>query len=254
MIEWHVDKTHADREEFSGFASLDSTFTLVGEQITSDKLSAVIRVSLGSTRYYVKRYRASGLALRNMIGKSRAECEWKNLRRFAAWGIPTASVVACGQESSLGVFVRGAIITEEIPDTLDLREYAQRHPELLRDRNGFRAISQQVAHIVKTLHAHRFTHNDLFWRNLLIRRPSAEVFLIDCPNGAFWFGPVLGYRIIKDLANLDKLAREHLSRNQRLRFYLDYAGKSRLDEEGKRVVRKVLHAYHRRRMRKGIEP
>lgn len=252
MIEWHVDKDYADSEESSCFASIDRTFALVGEQITSDKISEVIRISLGSTRYYVKRYRARGLALRNLIANSRAECEWKNLRRFAAWGLPTASVVACGQERRLGAFVRGAIVTKEITDTLDLRQFAQQHPELLRDRNRFRTIGQQVARIVRTLHSHRFTHNDLFWRNLLIRPRTVEVFLIDCPNGAFWSGPVLNYRIIKDLANLDKLAREYLSGSQRLRFYLDYAGKSRLDDEGKRIIRKVLHAYHRRLMRKRI--
>lgn len=252
MIEWHVDEDYADKQEASCFASLDKTFALVGEQITSDTISEVIRVAVGSTRYYVKRYRARGLALRNLIGNSRAESEWKNLRRFTAWGIPTAPVVACGQERRLGTFVRGAIITEEITDTLDLRQFAQRHPELLRDRNGFRAISQQIARIVRTLHRHQFTHNDLFWRNLLIRNSSTEVFLIDCPNGAFWCGPVLSYRIVKDLANLDKLARQHLSGSQRLRFYLDYTGKRHLDDEGKRIIRKVLHAYHRRLMRKRI--
>jgi hypothetical protein len=42
-----------------------------------------------------------------------------------------------------------------------------------------------------------------------------------CPAGTFWWGPFLRYRIVKDLACLDKVAKYHLSRTQRLRFYLN---------------------------------
>jgi hypothetical protein len=42
------------------------------------------------------------------------------------------------------------------------------------------------------------------------RRPGAAV-LIDCPNGDFWRGFWLKYRITKDLACLDKVAKYHLS-------------------------------------------
>jgi hypothetical protein len=56
----------------------------------------------------------------------------------------------------------------------------------------------------------------------------------------------LRYRIVKDLACLDKLAKYHLSRTQRLRFYLDYAQKKRLDDADKRRIRKVLRFFEGR--------
>ena len=70
--------------------------------------------------------------------------------------------------------------------------------------------------------------------------------MIDCPNGAFWRGPLLRYRIVKDLACLDKIGKYRLSRTQRLRFYLDYAGHDRLSAADKRRIRKVLKFFEGR--------
>ena len=114
MIEWSVDPAYAEGAAAARFASLDDTFAVGGEQITSDKVSEVLRVTIDATRYYVKRYRRRGFALRNALGPSRIESEWKNLQRFTDWGIPTAAVVASGQERRLGLFARGAMVTEEI--------------------------------------------------------------------------------------------------------------------------------------------
>ena len=252
MIEWSVNPAYAKRTAAVRFASLDDTFAVGGEQITTDKVSEVVRVTIDATRYYVKRYRSRGFAIRNVLGNSRVELEWTNLQRFSDWGIPTASVVANGQERRFGLFARGAMVTEEIAGTVDLVKLARTRPEQVRDRSWFDGLGRQVAHIVRKLHARRFTHNDLFWRNLLLQVETGKVFLIDCPNGAFWWGPVLRYRIVKDLASLDKLGRIHLSRSQRLRFLLDYTGKSRLDTDAKRLIRSILQAHRRRQLRKRL--
>tara|TARA_Y100000780_G_scaffold102505_1_gene92997 strand:- start:7 stop:306 length:300 start_codon:yes stop_codon:yes gene_type:complete len=91
------------------------------------------------------------------------------------------------------------------------------------------------------MHDQGFTHNDLKWRNLLVDDQAlANVYLIDCPAGSFWWGPMLRYRIIKDLACLDKLAKHHLSRARRLAFYKMYLGKARLDSEDRKQLRAIL--------------
>ncbi|MNR58917.1 hypothetical protein D3C85_1800530 [compost metagenome] len=51
---------------------------------------------------------------------------------------------------------------------------------------------------------------------------------------------MLRYRITKDLACLDKVAKYHLSNTQRLRFYLQYRGRERLNESDKRRIRHVV--------------
>jgi tRNA A-37 threonylcarbamoyl transferase component Bud32 len=233
------------------FASLDDVFSLEGQQITQDSLSDVIRVEIEAKGYYVKRYTgAASNPLRRWLSFPRVRLEWMNLKKFAAWGIPTADLIGYGMESQLGAFVRGALITEEIPGTTDLARLAQRGDARLRDRSWVDAISRQVARITRLLHDHRFAHNDLQWRNLLVSSNEApQVYLIDCPSGRRWIEPFLGYRIVKDLASLDRLASQHLSKTQRLRFYLYYAGHDRLNASDRKRIRKILRFNRRIRIR-----
>ena len=46
MIEWSVDPAYAEGAAAARFASLDDTFAVGGEQITSDKVSEVLRVTI----------------------------------------------------------------------------------------------------------------------------------------------------------------------------------------------------------------
>jgi len=224
---------HAD------FGSLEAVFALEGERITQDPLSNVIRVERDGVRFYVKRYHGAGKGLRRFVGRPRVKAEWQNLKLFAKWGIPTAEIVAFGLERRGGSFVRGAMITRELPDTENLWMLAYLKDPRLRDRAWVDHISRQLARSTRLMHEHRFTHNDLKWRNLLVN-DQGELFFIDCPTGAFWFGPPLRYRIIKDLACLDKLGKVELSRSQRLRFYLQYRDKPRLERDDKRQIARVL--------------
>jgi hypothetical protein len=50
----------------------------------------------------------------------------------------------------------------------------------------------------------------------------------------------------KDLACLDKVAKQVLSRTQRLRFYLQYRGRQRLNQVDKRRIRQVLRFFEGR--------
>jgi hypothetical protein len=223
----------------SAFGTLEAVFALEGERLTSDPLSEVIRVEFGGVRYYVKRYWGAGKGLRRYLGRPRVKAEWQNLKLFAKWGISTAPIIAYGLERRGGAFVRGALITREIERTLDLAEIANRQDARLNDYGWVMQLSRQLANSTRTLHDHHFTHNDLKWRNLLVN-DKAELFFIDCPTGTFWWGPLLRYRIIKDLACLDKVASKVLSRTQRLRFYLQYRGCQRLNSGDKKRIRQIV--------------
>lgn len=235
--------TGAETALHTAFGSLDAVFALTGQRVARDPLSEVLKVEVAGRHYYVKRYHGAGKHLRRWLGRPRVKAEWQNLRHFAAWGIPTATVVAWGMERRLGAFARGAMITAELPRTTDLAKLALAHDPRLKDRRWVAGVSRQLAAITRTLHAHRFAHNDLKWRNLLVDEGGEGVeprlYLIDCPGGMFWRGPLLAYRIVKDLACLDKVAKYHLTRTQRLRFYLDYAGKRRLDAADKARIRRI---------------
>jgi tRNA A-37 threonylcarbamoyl transferase component Bud32 len=239
MSPWRV-LPGADAAAASRFADLDAVFALEGEIVAKDSTTRTVRVEVNGRRYYVKRYHGLGKKpLRRWFGTPRVQLEWENLQRFADWGIPTAQLVACGLESQGGRFVRGALITAEIPNTTDLGKLARSHDPRLQSQSWRDGVSAQVADIARRMHGRRFVHGDLKWRNLLVDA-AGKVFLIDCPSGGFWWPPFLQYRIVKDLACLDKVAKRQLSRTQRLRFYLDYAQKKKLDDADKRRIRQIV--------------
>jgi hypothetical protein len=221
------------------FGSLEAVFALEGERISHDSLSEVIRIQRDGRRYYVKRYWSAGGMLRSYAARPRIKAEWQNLRYFATWGIPTAPMVAWGLERRFGRFVRGALVTAELPGTEDLAALARNQDPRLQQRDWLDKVSRQLAEATRQMHRHGFAHNDLKWRNLLVDQ-AGNLYLIDCPTGSFWWGPLLDYRIIKDLACLDKVAKYHLSRTHRLRFYLQYRGRERLSANDKRCLRKIL--------------
>ncbi len=229
----------ASPSEQRAFADLDAVFSLQGERLTRDPLSEVIRVELDGARYYVKRYWGAGKGLRRYLGRPRVKAEWQNLKHFARWGVPTASLAAWGLERRGGAFLRGALITRELPDTQDMAWMARNGDPRLRDRHWVNGVSRQLAVATRILHAHQFAHNDLKWRNLLVD-DRGELFFIDCPGGTFWRGTLLRRRIVKDLACLDKVAKHTLSRTQRLRFYLQYTGGTRLSQGDKQRIQQVL--------------
>jgi tRNA A-37 threonylcarbamoyl transferase component Bud32 len=243
MAGWQLEASFSALAD--DFGSLDAVFKLQGEQITRDAISEVIRVERAGVRYYVKRYRSAGKGLRPYLARTRVKSECRNLKRFAKWGVPTPQVVAVGLERNKGAFVRGALITRELPATQDLAALVYEQDQRLRQPDWLRGVSQQVAELTRCLHDHHFTHNDLKWRNLLVDE-AGKVFLIDCPSGSFWWGPVLSYRIIKDLACLDKVAKQQLSRTQRLRFYLQYRGRERLNAADKKRVGKIVRFFEGR--------
>ncbi len=205
-------------------------------------------------RYYVKRYAGNGknarrrwYGLRQWLAPVRVKKEWQNLLAFRSWGIPTARLAAYGIERHWGGFRRGALVTEEIRDTTDLAKVALQNDDRLRDRRWVGEVAAQVARITRRMHDAGFAHNDLKWRNLLVthgERP--QVYLIDCPSGSYWWQPFLSYRIVKDLACLDKVAKYHLTRTQRLRFYLDYAQHARLTAGDKKRVRRIMEFFEGR--------
>ncbi|MDR3323984.1 MAG: lipopolysaccharide kinase InaA family protein [Zoogloeaceae bacterium] len=255
MRGWRLEPAYAHLR--AEFGTLDAVFALQGERLTQDPKSEVIRVERAGVRYYVKRYGAGvgtpknwrrhwgrylRLALLAYLPRPRVKAEWQNLKQFGKWGIPIPEIVACGMERRYGAFWRGALITRELPATEDLATLARRHDPRLSDPVWVAEISQQVATYTRILHAHHFIHNDLKWRNILVD-PERRVYFIDCPWGGYWFGPLLAYRIVKDLATLDKVAKQHLSNRQRLRFYLQYRQQKRLTPADKDCIRRIVHFF-----------
>lgn len=221
------------------FSDLDKVFSLQGKKVTYDPISDLIYYPCSDKQYYVKRYYTSGKGVRGFRVRPRVQAEWENTILFERWQIPTEKIIAYGQEKRYGYFRRGAFISEEIAGAEDLARLAKEQNSLFKDDRRVNYISQQVAKYTRILHDNKFAHNDLKWRNILVDAQD-KVYFIDCPTGRFWYGPFLQYRIIKDLACLDKVAKKQLSRSQRLRFYLQYMQKDSLELSDKKQIKKIV--------------
>lgn len=243
MAGWKLNPDYQHLKEY--FGSLEAVFALEGDLITKDRVSNVIRVEIEGVRYYVKRYKDAGKGIRKFVGKPRIKREWQNMQRFKKWGIPTAEVVASGLERQKGFFVRGAMITLEIANTIDLAQMVEQKDPRLHDYKWVNNISLQLAKATHKMHDHNFAHNDLKWRNLLAD-DQGKLFFIDCPSGAFWYGHMFSFRRIKDIACLDKVAKYQLTRTQRLRFYLQYRDRDRLKKKDKQRIRRIVRLYEGR--------
>lgn len=248
---WQVADAIRDSALGEALASLDSCFALKGMRLTQDPKSVVTRHELDGKTFYVKRYTKSGKYLRKYLGRSRVRAEWENLQLFRQWGIATPAILACGEEKACGRFVRGALVTAGLDGACDLEQLARQHSPLLFEREHFRQLARQVADFTRRMHQHRFAHNDLDWRNILVVPPMVEqqqaaVYFFDCPGGRFWLWPFLEYRVMKDLAHLDKLAREFLPLRWRLWFYHQYTGRRQLTAADKRRLRRIARYYEGR--------
>jgi tRNA A-37 threonylcarbamoyl transferase component Bud32 len=245
---WQITPAFKHTPAAQAFATLEATFAAEGEFVTASPISRVIRVTLAGKIFYVKTYTAGGKNLRRWIGRSRARAEWENLLFFQSLGIPIAPVVAYGQTTRGGLFRRGALVTAEVPGTCDLAHMHDQNHSLLADRRWMQAVSRQIAVYTRRLHAQRFSHLDLKWRNILVTpTPAPQVYFIDCPGGQIRRGPLAGRWFVKDLACLDMIAKARLSRTQRLRFFLDYRRRRHLNPEDKRQIRRIVHFYRGRR-------
>lgn len=247
-MQWYVADAVAGSVLESSLVTLDACFALKGKRLTQDPKSVVTCHVQDGRTFYVKRYTSSGKYLRKYLGRSRVRAEWENLQLFRSWGIATPDILACGEETQLGKFVRGALVTAGLDNACDLQQLAASNSPLVSCRDNFRQLARQVADFTRRMHSHRFAHNDLDWRNVLVvpaatAEEEARVYFFDCPGGRFWVWPFLEYRIMKDLAHLDKIARECLPLRWRLWFYHQYTGRRRLTAADKRRLKKIAAYY-----------
>jgi RIO-like serine/threonine protein kinase len=259
--EWRVTKEYQDiflEHDLADFYSVYNSQKLrYINLITWSPLCTVYKLPMSGKNYYIKKYtvplynrkfKTFVKKVQMLLGQSKAKSEWENLVWFHQQNIPAAKVVAYGRETRAWVSKKAVLITEELIDTTDLVEISENLPEKIQDRIWFKNVSHQVAQITRSLHQKNFIHNDLKWRNIMvdIKADFPKLFLIDCPSGQKFYWPFLQYRIIKDLACLDKRAKYNISNTQRLAFYKDYSQCKKLTAQHKKQIHKILKFFHNR--------
>ncbi|MHC4777707.1 MAG: lipopolysaccharide kinase InaA family protein [Planctomycetota bacterium] len=178
--------------------------------------------------------------------------EWENHKIVAALGIPVPEVLAAGGGPE-GSFIMTAELRGAIPLDQHLEEASppSGNPDPIKRKH---ALLSGVADITRTLHEGGLCHRDLYLCHFFVRPGQGEeITLIDLQR----VRPARPLRfrwIVKDLAALDYSASPNrISRSDRLRFFLDYLGRRRLDSGARRLIRRIVKKTRRirRHDRKG---
>jgi len=207
----------------------------------------VLRYEFGNSAYFIKRYHRWGSSLLRKWFRSRVRNEWENLIYFSRIGIPTPSLLAYGECRSWGTYQKGYLITEAVPEGKDLEAIAKEPHPLFLEREWRKAAIRQVALHLQLLHREGFTCHDLKWRNILATLTSLPtVYFFDCPLGRHRSAFSKHHGVLKDLATLDKWAKQYLSRTDRLRFYFMYQNLRTLREKDRKIIGKINDFFSRK--------
>ena len=206
-------------------------------------ISSVSRLTLHDANghpwvFYLKRQSNYLIrSLRRPRGQPTAQREFHNIVRYAEQGIPALDVACYVQRRVQGQW-QAILLTPALEgyQPLDywLTQWANLEYRLKRD------LIKAAAALVAQLHGKGMVHNSLYPKHIFLK-PEADgvgARLIDLETSRTHLFSPRGY-----LRDLDALNRRALvpSRTQRLRFMLDYLGKTRVDSQVRSWVKRVLH-------------
>ena len=206
----------------------------------------------GRVMYY-KRYdcRYSWIArLRFWMRPSRAGVEQFGYGQYRRLGIAVPEIVGFGESRVLGTLVASFIATEEVPATVNMKEFVTRGvPGTSEAGRAARlaAFARRLLTDIRKAHDACLFHYDLKWRNILMQQRDGEYYpvIIDCPR-AFVSRLRRRYGITADLSALAREAVLYLSLQQRYRLLAIYLGESASPAERKYWYRRVQRRYERR--------
>ena len=254
-----IDSNYKTALSKSGITSIEEVFSFnSAENLTKSNL-AKFRSRLqfeidsekgaSSTTVFLKRYDRppvlfqlrNWLSCHNRGSAAIRELEASNQLRIA--GINTPKVISYGEQWGTLFEKRSFIITEKIADAESLERKLPAYfdgPDTIENLKMRRNFIIQSAGFIKKFHETNYRHRDLYLSHIFYS-DNGKFYLIDL---ARVFRPIiLGRRFqIKDIAQVYYSAPgKHFSKTDRLRFYMAYAGQSKLTKKDKAFIRKVIN-------------
>ncbi|OHB79458.1 MAG: hypothetical protein A2Z25_07615 [Planctomycetes bacterium RBG_16_55_9] len=253
-----VDPDYREAMGRLGLTSIDAIFSFnAAKNLAKKNLArhrsrlqfALESSSAQSTTVFLKRYDGPPVLsqLRNWLAaRSRRSCaglEVAAATELAAAGIEVPRVISFGEQWGLLFERRSFIVTKEISDAEAIERKlpgcfnGSPTRENLKLRRNFIA---RLARFIERFHRTSYRHRDLYFSHIFCDH-EGRFFLIDLARA---FKPaVLNRRFqVKDLAQVYYSAPgRYFSKTDRLRFYMGYAGRSKLTPEDKAMIRRVIH-------------
>ncbi|HDZ57066.1 MAG TPA: lipopolysaccharide kinase [Pseudomonas xinjiangensis] len=162
--------------------------------------------------------------------------EFRAVQRFARLGIPALEAAFFAQRTQQGD--RQAILLTRALDVYKPLTFWFEHWQLI-GWSGRNDLILAAAALIRALHNAGRMHNSLYPKHIFLKLDGdgAGARLIDLvETRRAWFGERDRVRDLKSLLRRSKAA----SRSQKLRFFLAYLGRPRLDVEGRRLLMLIL--------------
>jgi hypothetical protein len=152
--------------------------------------------------------------------------------------LPTPRPLAVLHRRRLGLPCEGYLLTEKVRDTVELAQHVA-HLESLDEsvrRIPLRCLIEQLAHLVRQIHARKLSHRDLKSANILVQQSdhgSPALWLIDLV-GVSRHSKLSRRRRVQNLARLNAsfLSSGIVTRTEKLRFLGIYLGWNLFGKQG----------------------
>jgi hypothetical protein len=245
----------------AGLASAQALLTLGDAPPDAPHVLEVVDIEIPGTvgRFHLKRYhygtwrRAQGLLGRGTLwGRAPEINEFKALQRLREIGVPAVRPVAAASRTRRGRLVGHALLTEHVPDAVDLARRLRTPGDPVRDDRAVRRRTlTTIANHLARMHAEGFVHGDCHARNVLVRLDDdAEPYIVflDCRRGGApsWRRPPL-----LDLATLDGDVAGLVPATDRLRALRTWLPEGRPSRRTHEAVARRREKHLRRDARRG---
>jgi heptosyltransferase-2 len=250
-----IDSDYLSAFNEIGLNSIDKIFAFDKAKNLSKKNMAGFRSRLqfeinspGQTTLFLKRYNRPPVMVQLKTWfaghgkKSLGFLEYETSEQLKEAGINTPRTIAYGQDCGSFFEKRSFFITEKIPNAEALE---RKLPTFITDKSARKNIEPRrkfiagLANFIRKFHETNYRHRDLYLAHIFYN-DKGEFYLIDLARA---FRPYLLKKRfqIKDIAQLYYSAPgKYFSRTDRLRFYMNYADRKKLNTDDKLFIRQVM--------------
>jgi len=179
--------------------------------------------------------------------------EFKRIMTYRARAIPSLEPVYFGMRTC-GKNQRAILATEELAGFVSLSDYVHGWAlDGIPPREGRRLVLKGVACLLRKMHEHHIRHGCFFPKHIFIRcnvDGGVEARVIDLEKSRFH--PLRSMCAARDLYSLNQYSMEAWSRTDRVWFFKQYLGVTRLDPRAKQLWRRIaIYTANKRTARGG---
>lgn len=194
------DRQLAPPDEPLDFITKTDTLSGACRILKSGNTSCIFRLTYNGRDIVVKRYNHKGFihSLRHTFKRSRARRAWLHANHLVLLGIPTPRPLAFIEMRKAALVWKSCIVTEFV-DGENLDAFLRKHTDPTRPSE----IIAQLVGILENLGAHRITHGDLKYSNILVTDAGPNIVDLDAMK-VHKCGLLYGIKRKKDVCRMAK--------------------------------------------------